>query len=153
MLMMAIIATTVLQTATMQLHMAGNDQFLEEAFYKAQAIATELSLNPDNFFLEGGVGRTNCPARGQSAGCDLHQLTTPVSAVVPAGVELDYRVTRQDPVLWRGFPLRESQVAVSSSGSFDAAIFEISVRIDGSPKRLGSAHIAQGIAVRVASFP
>ena len=74
------------------------------------------------------------------------------SAVAPAGVEIDYRVIRQDPLLWRGFPLREAQDAASSSSSFDAAIFEIDVRIDGSEKRLGNAHIVQGIAVRVPAF-
>lgn len=152
MLMLAIVAATVMQTAILQLHMAGNDQFLEEAFHKAQAVATELSLNPDNFSLEGVVGSTNCPVGVEDIHCDRSQLPVPASAVVPTGVTLDYRVTRQDPLLWRGFPLRESQVAASSSNSFDAAIFEIDVRIDGSEKRLGSAHIVQGIAVRVAAF-
>jgi len=149
MLMMAIIAALVLQTAVLQLHMAGNDQFLEEALHKVQAIATELSLNPDNFILEGGIGHTNCPAGVRDITCDRSELQVPASAVAPVGVELDYRVTRQEPLLWRGFPLRESQDTASSSSSFDAAIFEIDVRINGSEKRLGSAHIVQGIAVRV----
>lgn len=151
MLMLAMVAATVMQTAILQLHMAGNDQFLEEALHKAHAIATELSLNPDNFSLEGGVGSTNCPAVAQAPGCDRSQLQAPTSAAVSAGVELDYRVTRQEPLLSRGFPLRESQDTVSSSSSFDAAIFEIDVHIDGKAKRLGSAHIVQGIAVRVAA--
>jgi len=152
MLMLAIIASTVIQTAILQLRMAGNDQFFEEALHKAQAIATELSLSPDNFFLEGGVGFTNCPVGDESLNCDRSQLQIPGSAVAPAGVEIDYRVIRQDPLLWRGFPLREAQDKASSSNSFDAAIFEIDVRIDGSEKRLGSAHIVQGIAVRVPAF-
>ncbi len=148
-LLMALVAATVVQTALLQLHMAGNDQFLEEAFHQAQAIATELSLSPDNFLVEGGVGFSNCPLGVQSPACDRNLLQVPASVVVPAGVELDYRVTRQDPLLWRGFPLREAQDTVSSSGRFDAAIFEIDVRINGSEQRLGSAHIAQGIALRV----
>ena len=152
MLMLAIIASTVLQTAILQLRMAGNDQFLEEALHKAQAIATELSLNPDNFSLEGGVGHTNCAIGEQSLHCDRSQLQIPGSAEAPPGVKIDYRVIRQDPLLWRGFPLREAQDAASSS-RFDAAIFEIDVRVDGSEKRLGSAHIVQGIAVRVPAFP
>ena len=152
MLMLAMIAATVMQTAILQLRMAGNDQFLDEAFYKAQAIATELSLIPDNFTLEGGVGYTNCPVGVQALNCDRSQLSVPASAVVPTGVTLDYRVTRQDPLLWRGFPSRESQDTVSSSNSFDAAIFEIDVRIDGSGKRLGSTYVVQGIAVRVPAF-
>lgn len=152
MLMMAITAATVMDNAILQLHMAGNDQFFEETFHKAQAIATELSLNPDNFSLEGGSGYTNCPVREQDLVCDIAQLSTLVSSEVPAGVKLDYAVTRQDPLLWRGFPIRESQDTVSSSANFDAAIFEINVRIDGREKRLGSVHLAQGIALRVAAF-
>ncbi len=149
MLLMSIVAAMVMQTAILQLHMAGNDQFLEEAFHKVQAIATELSLNPDNFILEEGIGHTNCPLGAPGPDCDSSALQVPAGAVVPAGVELDYRITRQDPLLWRGFPLRESQGTVSSSSNFDAVPFEISVRINGSQKRLGTAHIVQGIAVRV----
>jgi hypothetical protein len=152
MLMMAIIATTVMQTTILQLHMAGNNQFFEEAFQQAQAIVTELSVNLDNFALVGGVGYTNCPAEGESEDCDLMQLAKPVSAVVPEGVTLDYRVIRQDPLLWRGFPIRESQETASSNANFDAAIFEIDVRIDGADKRLGSARLVQGIALRVAAL-
>lgn len=152
MLMLGILATTVMQTGILQLHMAGNDQFLEEAFHKAQAIATELSLNPDNFFLGAAVGDTNCPVGEPSPGCNRSQLQVPMSAAATAGVELDYWVVRQEPLLWKGFSIRESQGTASSSSSFDAATFEIDVRVDGSEKRLGTAHIVQGIAVRVAAF-
>jgi Tfp pilus assembly protein PilX len=152
MLMLALIAATVVQTAILQLHMAGNDQFLEEAFHKVQAVVAELSQDAGNFSLETAVGRSNCPAGDTGLDCDLYQLPTPVSARVPAGVELDYRVTRQEPLLWKGFPIRESQDTVSSSNSFDAATFEISVRIDGSERRLGSAHVVQGVVARVPAF-
>lgn len=149
MLMMAMIAALVMQTAGLQLHMAGNDQFLEEAFHKVQAISTELSTNVRNFSLEGGIGHTSCVAGAQLTHCDSGELQVPVSAVVDAGITLNYQVTRQEPLLSRGFALREAQDTASSSRSFDAAMFEISVRIDGSQKRLGSAHMVQGIAVRV----
>lgn len=148
-LMLAIVAATVVQTAGLQLRMAGNDQFVEEAVYQVQAIATELSLSPENFLLEGGVGYSNCPVGGQGPACDRSLLTAPVSAIAPEGVKLEYRVTRQDPLLWRDFPIRESQGTASSSGRFDAAIFEIDVRINGSERRLGTAHVVQGIALRV----
>jgi hypothetical protein len=70
-------------------------------------------------------------------------------AQTPEGVSLDYRITRREPLLWRGFPGRESERSVSSSTRFDAAMFEISVRIDGSERKLGSARMVQGVAVRV----
>jgi Tfp pilus assembly protein PilX len=152
MLMLGIVAATVMQTAILQLHMAGNDQFLEEAFHKALAIATELSLDTDNFLLGEAVGHTNCPEQEPGPNCDSRLLKVPASAAATAGIELDYRVTRQDPLLWKGFSIRESQDTVSSSSSFDAATFEIDVRVDGSENRLGTAHIVQGIAVRVAAF-
>jgi hypothetical protein len=148
-LMLAVIAVTVLQTAVLQLRMAGNDQFLEENLHMAQAIATELSLNPENFSLDGEVGHTNCPAGGQGLNCDRRELQEPRLAQASAGLEIDYRVTRQDPLLWKSFPIREPQGKVSSSTSFGAAIFEINVRIDGGKNPLGNAHIVQGIAVRV----
>lgn len=149
MLLLAMIATTVMQTAILQLHMAGNDQFLEEAQHKAQAIAGEIALTPDNFPLQGDVGDTNCPQGDDDVACNRNQLQVAASAVAAAGVALQYRVVRQEPLLWKGFPIREAESNVSSSKSFDAAMFEIEVRVDGSEVRLGSAHIIQGIAVRV----
>jgi hypothetical protein len=151
-LMLAIIVTLVLQAAVLQLRMAGNDQFLEKAFQQVQAIVTELSLNPDNFTLEGGIGHTNCRAGLRDIQCDGNGLQAPASAVTYPGVELDYRITRQEPLLWKGFSLRESQDNASSSNNFDVAIYEIEARIDGREKHLGSAHIVQGIAMRVGAL-
>jgi hypothetical protein len=149
MLMLALVAATIMQTAVLQLHMAGNDQFLEEAIHRAQAIVTELSLNPEHFTLDGGVGHTNCPSESQFPGCDQRDLEKPRLAQVPVGVTVEYRVTRQAPPLWKTFPFRESQDRVSSSANFGAATFEISARVDGSENRLGNAHVVQGIAVKV----
>ena len=148
MLMLAVISTTAMQTALLQLRMAGNDQFLEEAFHKAEAIADELSQSPDNFLLDTEVGHSNCPLDPKIIDCEFRLLPVPVSAATSEGYEIDYRITRQDPLLWQDFPIRESQTTVSSSSSFDAAIFEVDVRIDGSRKRRGSAHVVQGVAVR-----
>jgi len=129
--------------------MAGNDQFMEEALHQAQAIAGELSLNPDNFLLTGEVGDANCPPGRQEAGCNQSLLQVPASVPALDGYALDYRVVRQEPLLWRGFPIREAEHSVSSSTGFDAALFEIDVQLDGSDNRLGSAHVVQGMVVRV----
>lgn len=149
MLLLSMVAATVMQSAILQLQMAGNDQFLEAALYKAQAIAAEMSLEPENFSLRGGVGDTNCPQGLAASGCDQNTVQSPTSTLSLEGAAADYRVIRQDPLLWKGFPIRESEDSVSSSDSFDAAMFEINVRVDGSEMRLGSAHIVEGIAVRV----
>ena len=151
MLMLAVIAGTVMQTAVLQFHMAGNDQFQEEAFQQVQAVASELAGNPDNFLLAGGVGHTTCSTTDQNSDCDTHHLQTPLSAVVREGVELDYRIVRQEPLLLKRFPARESQSVVSGAGNFNVAIFEISVQIDGGKKRLASAQVVQGVAVRLAA--
>jgi hypothetical protein len=149
MLMLTMIAAMVMRTGHLQLRMAGNDQFLEEAFHLAQAVATELSLGADNFPLDTEAGDVICPQASEDIECDYRLLPAPQFAQTPEGVSIDYRITRQEPRLWHGFPIRESEHSVSSSIRFDAAIFDISVRINGSERKLGSAHIVQGIAVRV----
>lgn len=148
MLMLAVISTTAMHTALLQLHMAGNDQFLEEAFHKAEAIVDELSQSPDNFVLDTQVGHSNCPLDPKILDCELRLLAVPASVATSEGYDIDYRITRQDPVLWLDFPISESQATASSSRNFDAAIFEVDVRVDGSSKRRGSAHVVQGVAVR-----
>ncbi len=140
-----------MQTGALEFHMAGNDQFQEEAFQRAQAIASELSRDQGNFSLAGGLGYTLCSPEDNDPGCDGNSLGVPVSAVVPEGVELTYRVIRRGPRLLQSFPIREAQSVASGSGIFDAAIFEVSVHLDGSDKRLGSARVAQGMAVRLAA--
>jgi hypothetical protein len=151
MLMLAIIVSSVMHTAVLQLHMSGNDQFVEQAFNAAQAVAAELSLDADNFRLDTQVEQSNCAPGNSSADCVLHLLAVAAPADMPEGVVLDYRVTRQEPLIYLGFPIRESEQAASSSNSFDAAVFEISVRVDGARKKLGSSHVVQGIAMRIPS--
>ena len=148
MLMLAIISTTATQTALLRLRMAGNNQFLEEAFYKAEAISDELSQSPDNFLLDTEVGHSNCPLDARVLDCELRLLPEPMAVTVSEGYEIDYRITRQDPLVWQDFPVGDSQGTVSSKRSFDAAIFEVDVRVDGSRNRRGSAHVVQGVAVR-----
>jgi hypothetical protein len=151
-LLLSIIAATVMQSSILQLHMAGNDQLMEEALHKAQGIAAEIAVEHGNFILSGDVGDANCPIGSEMPGCDRHQLPVPDSARAAEGFILDYRVTRQDPLLWKGFPVRENEAFVSSATGFDAVLFEVDVQIDGSGMRLGSAHVVQGIAIRVPAF-
>lgn len=146
-LLLAMIASTVVRSSALQLRMAGNDQFRETAQQKALAIASALSGQPENFRISGGVGYTLCRP-GDS--CDSATLAVAaVTEAVPAGVELVYQVRRQGPLLVEALPLRLSESNVSSNQVFNAAIFEVSVRVDGSAVRLGSAEVARGIAVPV----
>lgn len=151
MLMLAVIAGAVIQSGALEFHMAGNAQFQQEALQRAQAIVTELSGDRDNFSLAAAVGQANCFPSGVEPSCVEYSVVAAISGGVPRGVELAYRVTRQAPMLLRGFPVRESERLVSGDGQFDAAVFEVDVRVDGSASRLAVARVIQGVAVRVAA--
>jgi len=151
MLMLAVITAVVMQTAVLELHMAANEQFQQEAANAAQAIANELALDSGNFNLGLLPGQSNCPQGISTPDCTLNLLPAPTRVDLSEGFLLDYRVTREQPLVHSGFSIRSSQDAVSSSNAFNVALFEINVRVDGSRARLGSAHIVQGIAVRIPS--
>lgn len=150
--LLTIIAGTVMQTSQQEFQMAGNNQFREEASLRAQAIASELSSDADNFPVVGDVGYTICDSADTDTACNTDTfLETPSFATVPTGVEVNYQVVRQGPILLESLPFRQSESRVSSSPAFDAAIFEVQVEVDGSPVRLGRAEVVQGVAVVIAS--
>ena len=151
MLLLAMVASSVMQTSFLELQMAGNEQFREEALQRAQAIASALAAEPENFPVVGGVGYTLCASGDTDPGCDVNELLDVPQFVlsVNPGVNLFYRVTRKGPLLLQALPIRQSQGRVSSNNGFAAAVFEIGVTVDGAPARLGSSQIALGIARRV----
>jgi hypothetical protein len=151
-LLLTIIAGTVMQTSQQEFQMAGNNQFREEASLRAQAIASELASEQDNFPVTGDVGYTICDPNDPDVDCNTDNfLTAPSFAAVPEGVEVSYQVVRQGPILLESLPFRQSEASVSSSPAFDAAIFEVAVTVDGSAVRMGRAEVIQGVAVVVAS--
>lgn len=154
-LLLTLIAATVMQSSQQEFQMAGNNQFREEAALRAQAIATEISNESDNFPVTGDVGHRVCTTAEAASDSDCDQvnfLSAPsFASSVPTGVEVSYEVIRQGPLLLESLPFRQSEADVSSSPAFDAAIFEVQVEVDGSSARLGRAEVAQGIAVVVAS--
>ena len=151
-LLLAMVAGTTMHTTTLEVRMAGNNQFREEAFQQAQAVATAIADDEDNFPVTGGVGYTLCGSGDTDADCDA--TTVDVDAAIlaaPGGVDVSYRVERQGPAVIEGVPFRQAQNRASSSLAFDAAVFETAVAVDGSSVRLGSAEVAQGVARLVAS--
>jgi hypothetical protein len=152
-LLLAILAGTLMQTGILELRMAANNQFREQAFQKSQAIASALSQDVDNFLLVGDVGFTLCKNAASGAQCDKSRFITLDSSLekVPQGVKVNYQVVRMGPLITPGLPMRESQGAVSSLLAYDAAVFEVQVELDGGSVNLGSAEVVQGIAVLVAS--
>jgi hypothetical protein len=146
-LLMAIVAGTVMQVSTLEVFMAGNGQFREEAFQQAQAIASEISEDIDNFPVVGDIGYRVCPS-----GCDATFSRSLSSlALVSPDVIATYEVVRRGPLIMESLPYRQAENKVSSSSSFDVALFEARVAIDGRAARLGHARVVQGMAVRVAS--
>jgi len=151
-LLMALVAGTVMQTSMLEFKMAGNDQFREEAFQKAQAVSSSISEDVDNFPVVGDVGYTNCVTGDADPDCDIFSLTIDSAiASVPTGVALTAQVTREGPLILESFPVRLSESQTSSSPSYDAAIFEVVVEYSGSDVGLGNAEVAQGLAVRIVS--
>ncbi|MEH6593003.1 MAG: PilX N-terminal domain-containing pilus assembly protein [Halioglobus sp.] len=151
-LLMAMVAATVLQASALEFRMAGNDQFREEAFQKAEGIAAAITELADNFPVSGGVGYTICLDNASTAGCsaDLVALGANVTAV-PTGMTVGYTVERRGPKLLASLPFRQSQSATSSSRAYDVALFEASVEVDGGTVGLGSAQVAHGVAVVIVS--
>ena len=152
-LLLAILAGTLMQTGILELRMAANDQFREQAFQQSQAIASALSQDVDNFQLVGEVGFTLCKNSSSGSQCDKSRFISLDSALeqLPQGVNVNYQVVRLGPLITPGLPMRESQGSVSSSLAYDAAFFEVQVDVDGGSVNLGSAHVVQGVAVLVAS--
>lgn len=147
-LMLSLVAASVVQTATLQLHMAGNDQGREEARQLAMAIAAELSSHRENFALEWDIGHTNCIPADPSEECDSRSLRLPLTAQAATGYDLDFRVTRAAPQRREGYRWPDT-VATRAATLVAVATFEVEVRVDGKHKRRGNAHVVQGVALRI----
>lgn len=151
-LVLAVIAGGAMRSAALAFYLAGNDQFKEQALQQAESIVADLTRAPDNFPLSTRVGESLCnPLSEDSSDCS-GVIPVPVAPGdwLPPGVKTDYRVIRQGPLLLGRLPVRLEQSRVSSSRAYRAAVFEARAEVDGSAVRLGSAGVAQGLAVLVA---
>lgn len=150
-LLLGLIANTVINTSIVEFRMAGNDRFREQAFQRARGIANLLAEDIAHFPVTGGIGYTLCQ---QNASCDapILALLAEAEAVEP-GVNLQYRIVRQGPLLSRRPPFRQAEDLSSGAGDFAVALFEISVEVDGLDVGLGSARVVRGVAIRVPLVP
>ncbi|PLW81623.1 hypothetical protein CWI75_14220 [Kineobactrum sediminis] len=148
-LLLGLIANTVINTSILEFRMAGNDQFREQAFQKARGIANALVAHISHFPVTGGVGYTLCE---RDAVCDSPTLAVSATAeAVEPGVNVEYRIVRQAPLLSSHHPFRQVENEASATGNFAVALFEIIVEVDGVDVGLGSARVVQGVAIRIAS--
>ena len=150
-LLLTLLAGKAMRGTALAFRLAGNEASREQAQQYAEAIIAELAAEPANFPLAAGVGEVLCePSRAGSAGCSgvVAQPAT-VALSLPRGMAADYRVIRKAPEWLGRLPLRLDQSVASSSRMYQAAVFEVQAEVDGSGARLGSAEIAQGVAVLV----
>lgn len=152
MLLTSIIATTVMRSSTLEVKMAGNQQFQEEAFQHAQAIVNAIAIDDSNMPVIGDVGYTICKTGYSSSDCDtsLISLGSDLTSV-PSGVALNYQVERMAPQFTSSMPWRPDEDQATGSGNFQYVFFEVNGEYDGVASRLGRADITQGLALRVAA--
>ena len=144
--MLALVTATLVQTATQQLHMAGNDQFRTLMRQYAQSVAAALAKNQHNFQLDKPVGHVNCPPASGQFDCDSRTLPAPNVQVDIATLAFDYRVVRH--AVFRSTLSRPSSEDEEHTGVNVFATFEIEVRVNSSA---ASVHVVQGVAVDVQS--
>ncbi len=150
-LLLTLLAGKAMRGTALAFRLAGNEASREQAQQYAEAIIAELAAAPANFPLAMGVGEVLCePSLAGTAGCSgvVAQPAT-VALSLPRGIQADYRVIRKGPELLGRLPMRLDQSVTSSSRIYQAAVFEVQAEVDGSGAQLGSAEIAQGVAVLV----
>ena len=147
-LLLTIIATTGAETSTLQLQMAGNEQSRVEAQQRTLAILDAIMDDSDNTPVVGGVDYKICDLSSTDGSCDLTEIELAAAVTtVPAGVGLDYFVTRVGPLEIDAPPMAEEQA--SSASAYKFARQEITASFDGSQARLGRSTIVQGVQVRI----
>lgn len=149
-LLITLLATTGAQTSTLQLQMAGNEQSRVEAQQRALAVLDAIIDDSNNVPVVGGIGYKICDAESTDNSCDLNQIVVDNAVTtLPAGVDLDYFVTRVGPLEQDAPTMSEEQV--SSASAYKVARQEVVAVVDGLEERLGAANIVQGVYVRIPS--
>ncbi|MFT5709771.1 MAG: type II secretory pathway pseudopilin PulG [Halioglobus sp.] len=152
-LLLAVLAGTSMQASILQVRMASNELFQEEAFQRALAIVDAIGIESDNFPVEGQVGHTLCKTSDSANYCDSQQTVKIDRRVLdfPEGLDVAFEVERMAPLFLQSLPVRRSQQFVSSSLAYDAAVFEIHAKVDGHERGLGTAEAVRGVALLVPS--
>lgn len=150
-LLLALVGVTVMQTSMFETQMAGNDQFKEEAFQRAEAVAAAIPADlpnvANNFTTAGGVGWTVCKTGATAAMCDENKITVDSSvSTVPSGVALDYYVVRQAPEFAKKPHKRRSEDKACGI-SCTYYYFEVVATYDSGDTRLGNATVVHGIEI------
>ena len=151
--MLTVMAASTLQSGIVEFQMASNDRFREEAFQRAQGILSQVGTDINRFPVTVPAGIIACNFLIHDSSCIPQAITLP-EPNAPAsanGLQVFYEVERLTALQQRGPALREHQGLVSSSLAYDVALFETRVSVDGRAANLGTASLAQGVAVITAS--
>jgi hypothetical protein len=151
MLLLALLTGTSMQASIVQVRMANNEFFYEEAFQSALAIVDAIGSELDNFSLHGTVGHTLCQSTNSATYCDSEHtidIDPRIEGFSP-DTEIGFEVERIAPRYLPSLPIRQAQHSVSSSLAYDAAIFEIHAIVDGRNRGLGFASATRGVALLV----
>jgi len=151
MLVLALLATAIVEGSALQLRMAGNHQGQEAALQQTRAVANEVSLDRGNYVLDSGIGSSNCAPENPDPDCDRRELGAIISAPVHSDVVVDYRTIRRDPLFRAGVPTREPQEKASSVRAASVALFEVDVKMLNSSSPGGLSQVVRGVAVRIAN--
>jgi hypothetical protein len=147
-LLITLVATTGAQTSTLQLQMAGNEQSRVEAQQRALALLDAIIDDADNAPVVGNIGFKICDESSTDTSCDLNAISLDTTVTtLPAGVDLEYFVTRVGPLEIDAPTMSEAEV--SSASAYKLARQEVTATIDGIEERLGGATIVQGVNVRI----
>lgn len=152
-LLLALLALTVIETNTLQLEMAANDEHKMEVQHRALAIIDAILDEAANTPLIGGIGYRVCASTADpnSPGCDEYLISIDDASLLDAssGAAVDYYVDRVGP-LAAPMPFFNEEV-VSSAISFTAARQEITVVFDRTEQQRGYSHVSQGYMRLIAS--
>ena len=137
---MAALAVSALQVATLEQRMAANATSRMLAMELADSIVAGLLQHPRSFPLSAAPGVLPCRKDATRYRCD--------PGLQDGENEAAFLISRLAPALRKDFIPREAEHRVTGAGRFQAAIFELEVLVGSPPGRAGHARIIQGVAVR-----
>lgn len=145
-MLLGIVSATVVQTGTLQMRMALNEQLQMEALQDARALARAMAAIPGNFDSDQAVGSTRCEVEQLAQGCDLGGLQLSEYQPMTQDASIEFRVVRQAPEFIENPQLLES---LDSGSVARVALFEVQVLVDGSDAGLGSAEAVVGVMLQL----
>jgi len=154
-LLLSVLVATMIQSNTLQLQMAGNDESKMESMQRALAIVDVIVDKTQNVPVTGDIGYRVCQAQADPDNpvdiedCDEYLITVSDETLLDkdesrfdGAPTVEYYVERTGP-LETAIPFMDESV-VSSSTAFAVARQELTVTFDRSNQGGGSSKVTQG---------